>query len=563
MQCNFDNLMFFTDEEQHSMGAAQTFKTISQVELDALMQRVEHAIEHDLSVEASDLSLLLQAIQTLAYLQTSIEEKNTTLAKLRKLLGMMPSSEKRPNNKDGDKQTDDNKSSKNKSKAHKKPRAKSQKRVPQTVVHHQLTDVKKGDQCPACYLGTLHRFEPAEFIRISGHSPLQTTKHVLERLRCNACGQLVTAELDEQVTNDGPGHQMYGYSARAMISIHKYFAGTPFCRYQSLQQMLQTPVTASTQYDQCALLAHALEPVMDKLKEQAANGQQIFIDDSHFKILNAKPVLKPDRGKKDVQNLRTGVYASCFLSNTDPGPIVLYDVSIGHAGEFADDILCHRLPALKPPNVMSDALSSNKVTAITVQKNLCNVHARRQFIDIENSFPYQADWIVKQYQIIFNQFEKTEQSNKSARVRLRYHQRYSKPVFERIKAWCEQQLIEHGEQHSTLAKALQYFLKHYQGLTAICMFENAHLENNSAERALKLIIRSRKNSLFCKTEEGAKTTNIITSIVATCAANQMNAFEYMIWLQRNRVQVKQNPQDFLPWTFAQVSNETELCAEVG
>ena len=46
MQFNFDNLMFFTDEEQDSMGAAQTFKTISQVELDALMQRVEHACSH-------------------------------------------------------------------------------------------------------------------------------------------------------------------------------------------------------------------------------------------------------------------------------------------------------------------------------------------------------------------------------------------------------------------------------------------------------------------------------------------------------------------------------------
>ena len=552
MQLDFDTLMFFMDEEQISMGAAQTFKHISALELEALMQRVEHAIDHDLTVEASDLSLLLQAIQTLAYLQTSIEEKNTTLTKLRKLLGMVPSSEKRPKNKDDDEAEDatEKKPSKDHHQKDKKPRAKPKKRVPQTVQHHSLTEFKKGDQCPSCHLGTLYHFQPAEFIRISGHSPLQTSKHVLERLRCNACGDLITAELDEQVASDGPGHQMYGYSARAMIGIHKYFAGTPFCRYESLQQLFQTPVTASTQYDQCALLAQAVEPVIEQLKKEAANGQNTFIDDSHFKILKATEKLKPDRNKKGAKKLRTGVYASCFLSKTELGSIILYDVSIGHAGEFADEIFEHRLKDLKPPNVMSDALSNNKVTVIDVQKGLCNAHARRQFIDIENSYPEQSGWIVEQYQVIFNQFKKAQGSEKSARVRLRYHQRFTKPLFKKIKVWCEQQLIEHGEEHSTLAKALKYFLRHYEGLTATCIFENADLENNIAERALKLIIRSRRNSLFCKTEEGAKTTNILTSIVATCAANQINAFEYFIWLQQNRVQVEQNPKHYLPWVFA-------------
>lgn len=545
---NFDNLMFFTDEEQSAMGAAQTFKTISTSDLDALIQRVEYAIEHDLSVEASDLSLLLQAIQTLAYVQINIEEKNLTLTKLRKLLGMMPSSEKREpiidQDNEGRKST-----SKSKNTKVKKKRSKSPERVPQTIEHHPLVEHNKGDLCSSCQLGTLYRFEPAEFIRISGHSPLHTTKHVLERLRCNACGQLFTADLNEGVINDGPSHQMYGYSARAMICMHKYFAGTPFFRYQSLQHVFQVPVSASTQYDQCKLLADSIEPIHLALQKEAAQGHQVFIDDSHFKILEAEPKLKPDRKNTGVKKLRSGVYASCFLSATDFGPIVLYEISIGHAGEFADDIFSHRIDNIKPPNMMSDALSSNNVTAVPIQKNLCNAHARRQFMDIENSFPNEVKWIVEQYQLIFNQFKKAEASGKRESVRLRYHQRYTQPIFESMKAWCEHQIIEHGEQHSNLAKAQQYFLNHYDGLTAICKFEGAQVENNAAERALKLIIRSRKNSLFCKTEAGAQTTNVITSIIATCAMNQINAYEYLIWVQRNRVQVKQNPDAFTPWMF--------------
>jgi|GEM_PF-6036449 len=73
--------------------------TIDLEQLEALIKRVEHAIAHDLSIEASDLGLLLQAIQTLVCLQQTIEDKNTTLLKLRKLLGMVSSSEKRSGNK--------------------------------------------------------------------------------------------------------------------------------------------------------------------------------------------------------------------------------------------------------------------------------------------------------------------------------------------------------------------------------------------------------------------------------------------------------------------------------
>ena len=549
MLVDFDNLMFFTDEEQNAMGAAQNFKTISTSDLDELIQRVEYAIEHDLSIDASDLGLLLQAIQTLAYVQMNIEEKNLTLTKLRKLLGMVPSTEKRP---PSDHQSDDGenkRSSKTKSKQAKKKRSKSPERVPQTVEHHKIVGLIKGDICASCKLGTLYNFEPAEFIRISGHSPLQTTKHVLERLRCNACGELFTADLNEGVINDGPSHQMYGYSARSMIALHKYFAGTPFFRYQSLQNIFQTPVSASTQYDQCKLLAESIEPIFLALKKEAAQGHQVFIDDSHFKILESEPKLKPDRQKNGVQKIRSGVYASCFLSDTDLGPIVLYEISIGHAGEFADDIFAHRLKDLKPPNVMSDALSSNSVTAINVQKNLCNAHARRQFMDIESSFPDEVDWVVERYQMIFNQFKKADTSKKNDQVRLRYYRRYTKPIFKLIQSWCKRQLVEHGEQHSVLAKAQQYFLKHYESLTAICRFKGAQLDNNAAERALKLIIRSRKNSLFCKTESGAETTNILTSIIATCGLNKINAFRYLNWLQQNRVQVRENPEAFTPWVF--------------
>jgi transposase len=75
-------------------------------------------------------------------------------------------------------------------------------------------------------------------LRISGHSPFVPEQHLMERLRCNACGAYFTVTLPEAVLADGDVGQKYGYSARALMGIHKYFAGLPYYRQGSLQQLL-------------------------------------------------------------------------------------------------------------------------------------------------------------------------------------------------------------------------------------------------------------------------------------------------------------------------------------
>ena len=65
-------------------------------ELTALIERVEYAIEHELALSSEDMRWLLSAISTLCMLQQKIEQDDITLIKLRKLLGMVRQSERRP-----------------------------------------------------------------------------------------------------------------------------------------------------------------------------------------------------------------------------------------------------------------------------------------------------------------------------------------------------------------------------------------------------------------------------------------------------------------------------------
>jgi transposase len=75
-----------------------------------------------------------------------------------------------------------------------------------------------GDLCPECRRGKVYGLkEPATLVRFVGHAPLEATVFEMERLRCNACGQIFKA--DEP---DAAGPDKYDETAVAMIALLKY-----------------------------------------------------------------------------------------------------------------------------------------------------------------------------------------------------------------------------------------------------------------------------------------------------------------------------------------------------
>ena len=77
----------------------------------------------------------------------------------------------------------------------------------------------------------------------------------------------------------------------------------------------------------------------------------------------------------------------------------------------------------------------------------------------------------------------------------------------------------------------------------------APLDNNTVERALKLCIRQRTNSLFYATEYSAYIASVRTRLIATCLHTGGNAVEYLVALQEHRAEVFADPAAWLPWTY--------------
>jgi transposase len=368
---------------------------------------------------------------------------------------------------------------------------------------------------------------------------------------CAATGAYFTAQLPEAVQQDGPAEQTYGYSARALMAIQKYFAGAPFYRQQTLQQLFGMPVSASTVFDQCEQLANAIRPLFVCLLALAGNAVLYLIDDTTNRILAQGPIHKPDR-RTGKPKERSGVYTSGMIAVLADGHrCILYQTNIGHAGEWLDEIVRARPPTAPAPIVMSDALSHNRPSVVAVyHQALCNAHARREFVDIAHLFPDQVTEVLERYALIWENDHACQDQALSPAQRLAYHREHSLPVMEQLREWGQQQL-ESGtvEANSGLGQAIGYFHRHFQGLTAFCRIEGAPIDNNSMEQALKLIIRGRKNALFFKTPAGAAIADVITSVVATAHQAGINAFDYLIALQRHADELKAQPERWLPWNY--------------
>ena len=136
----------------------------------------------------------------------------------------------------------------------------------------------------------------------------------------------------------------------------------------------------------------------------------------------------------------------------------------------------------------------------------------------------------------------------SAAERLAYHRAHGGPPLAALREWLERQFQDRAvEPNSSLGQAFAYLLKRWETLTQFLRVPGAPLDSNAVERALKLFIRQRNNSLFHANAHGACVADIPTSLIATCVRAGVNALDYLVALQTHRHAVFRRPAAWLPW----------------
>jgi hypothetical protein len=370
----------------------------------------------------------------------------------------------------------------------------------------------------------------------------------LDKLRCNLCGEIFTAP-----TPAGLGEEKYDAKSAAMIALLRYGSGFPGYRLEQLQGSLGMPLPASTQWEIAEETADEIQPALDELIRQAAQGDVVYNDDTPMRILalmNATQRAIPEDAGTDDPPQRTGMFTSGIVSTRAGRPIALFFTGRQHAGENLRDVLQRRAAELGPPIQMCDALSRNPSKAFATILSHCLTHGRRKFVEVAENFPRECHTVLEILGKVYHHDAIAYQQGMSPMERLIYHQTHSGPWMDQLKAWATAQLDDHQvEPNSGLGKAIAYLLRHWDKLTVFLRMPGAPLDNNLCEQALKRAILHRKNSLFYKTPNGAAVGDLFMSLIHTCRLNGINPFDYLTELQQHAGELAHNPQDWMPWNY--------------
>ena len=408
------------------------------------------------------------------------------------------------------------------------------------VCRHET--VAGGERCPVCGRGRLYRVEPGIEVRLDGHALLSAVCYALEKFRCSACGQVFTAA-------SPAGAEQYSARARAVVVLGRYSLGVPLYRLEGYQAMVGVPVSDATQGDQIERVADCAYPVFAQLQTLAAQGEVLYQDDTHVRILSLMAENRRTQAEGTSAE-RTGMHTTALVAQHGVQTICLYCAGRAHAGENREALLTKREADRGKPLVMSDALASNTAEEGALSRCHCLAHGRRKFTELAEVFPDECPVVIEALKQVFDHDEEARVPQMSAEARLGAQQQYSGPIMAQLKHWLDAQFEERTvEPNSSLGKAFHYLLSHGQTLTRFLEVPGAPLENNTAERALKLAIRQRKNTLFYKTDYSAYIASMLTSLIATCLQAGGNALDYLVALQEHRAAVFHDPAAWLPWNY--------------
>ena len=398
-----------------------------------------------------------------------------------------------------------------------------------------------GDRCPECVRGRLYPSRPLVRLRFDGQALAKVTHYELEQLRCGACSALFVAHLPPEA-----GQETYNVNLKVNLAVAHYHLGLPFKRIESFQRLLGMPLPDATQWELVEQVADSAYPVYEQLKRLGAQQPLVYQDDTGARILS---LIQENQAAPPPK--RKGMYTTALQFEGEQA-ICLYLTGRRHAGENLDAILAHRDPDLPPIQWMSDGLAANtpqqhKDRALDIN---CLVHGRRQFVELDDFFPNECARVIDAIAEIYQHEAHCKQQRLSPAQRLAYHQTHSGEVMEDLKAWMEQQVEDKQvEPNSRLGGAFDYLLKRWDALTRFLHIPGAPLDNNTAERALKMILRYRKNSLFYANEHGAYVGDVLTSLIETCRLVGVNPLDYLSALMHKRSAVFADPAAWLPWNY--------------
>jgi transposase len=374
-----------------------------------------------------------------------------------------------------------------------------QKLERQTVIHHVSDEAM---HCPKCGgiaeapLGegkrtTVFEYVPGYFVR---------QEHVQEKRACRCGEYIATADAPPRALD----RSQYGPGFIAHLIVMKCADSIPLHRLAKQYQRLGIPMARSTLTDLFHAAAGRLEPLWKRLLAIIAQSDIVQADETSLKM--QRP------------NQRGFVWT--FLV----GDLIAYRFADNRSGDTPVAVLGGTTGTL----VVDAYTGYNRVTDVDGRERAgCLAHVRRRIFDALSTAPVEAR---RGLELILDVYRVEHEAKALKIVRTPEHlamrQTRSRQAMDRLNEW----LVEEQPKHlpkGPLGSAIRYALNQWDRLLPFLDNVNIPVDNNASESALRVVALNRKNWLFVGDVEAGDHYAILSSLVATCEARDIDPVAYL------------------------------------
>ena len=369
----------------------------------------------------------------------------------------------------------------------------------------------KSTACPDCggalkYLGEdvseILEWVPASF---------KVIRQVREKLACGRCDKIVQAEAPSRPIARG----MAGPGLLAHVLASKYCNHLPLYRQEEIYEREGVGLDRATLADWVGGASSLLQPLVEALRRHVLSAQKVHADDTPV------PVLAPGLGKTKLGRLWTYVRDDRPAGDTTP-PAVWFAYSPDRKGEHPQEHLRNFRGTLE-----ADAYSGfgQLYESGRIQEAACWAHVRRKFYDLHvaHKSPV-AQEALRRIGELYAIEEDIRGRYPEERRAVRNER--SRPLLDTLKQWLEETLVKLSRKSDT-AQAVRYALGRWEALLRYVDDGRLEIDNNAAERALRVVALGRKNYLFAGSDRGGERAAAIYTLIGTAKLNGLDPEAYL------------------------------------
>jgi transposase len=416
-----------------------------------------------------------------------------------------------------------------------KPRSRPQRKpLPEDLPREVITHLPSHTCCLDCG-GALRQFGQDVSEQLE-RTPAQykVIQHVRPKFACSACQVVVEAAAPARPIENG----LPGPGLLAHVLVSKFADHLPLYRQSDIFAREGIDLCRSTLAGWVGAASELLAPLVEQIRSHVLAAPKIHADDTPV------PVLAPGNGKTKTGRLWTYVRDE-RPAGLKTAPAVWFAYSVDRQGEHPKQHLQGFKGALQ-----ADAYAGfHHLYGDNVYEVACWAHARRKFYDIHvahaSATTTEALARIQALYVI-----EAEIRGHPAEVRCSVRQARARPLLDDLRRWMEKTLRSLSTKSQT-AVAIRYSLSHWRALTRYLDDGLLEIDNNAAERALRMVVMGRKNYLFMGADSGGQRAAALYTLIATAKLNDLDPTFYlrMVLARLPEHPINQIKQ-LLPWNVA-------------